>query len=33
MPIEMLRGVLTPQPLERDYRALWKFYGDVPPAQ
>ena len=33
MPIEMLRAVLTPQPLSRDYRAQWKFYGDVPPAK
>jgi len=33
MPIEMLRAVLTPQPLTRDYRAHWKFYGDVPPAK
>jgi uncharacterized protein (DUF885 family) len=33
MPIEMLRAVLTPQPLARDYRAQWKFYGDVPPAK
>ena len=32
MPIEMLRAVLTPQPLARDYRAQWKFYGDVPAA-
>jgi len=28
-----LRAVLTPQPLARDYRAQWKFYGDVPPAR
>lgn len=33
MPIEMLRAVLRPQPLTRDYRAQWKFYGDVPPAK
>jgi uncharacterized protein (DUF885 family) len=33
MPIEMLRAVLTPQPLTRDYRSRWKFYGDVPPAK
>jgi uncharacterized protein (DUF885 family) len=33
MPIEMLRAVLTPEPLERNYRAQWKFYGNVPPAR
>jgi uncharacterized protein (DUF885 family) len=33
MPIEMLRALLTPQPLSPDYRARWKFYGDVPPAR
>jgi uncharacterized protein (DUF885 family) len=32
MPIEMLRAVLTPQPLTRDYRAQWKYYGEVQPA-
>jgi hypothetical protein len=29
MPIEMLRAALTGQPLTRDYRAGWKYYGDV----
>ena len=29
MPIEMVRALLTNQPLTRDYRAQWKFYGDV----
>jgi uncharacterized protein (DUF885 family) len=33
MPIEMLRAALTAQPLSRDYRAQWKYYGDVPPAR
>lgn len=26
MPIEMLRGLLSTQPLSRDYRAQWKYY-------
>ena len=29
MPIEMLRAALTAQPLSRDYRAAWKYYGEV----
>ena len=29
MTIEMLRAALTDQPLTRDYRAQWKYYGDV----
>jgi uncharacterized protein (DUF885 family) len=33
MPIEMLRALMTAQPLTRDYRAQWKFYGDVPAAR
>jgi hypothetical protein len=33
MPIEMLRAVLTAQPLTPDYRAAWKYYGEVPPAK
>jgi hypothetical protein len=33
MPVEMLRAVLTSQPLTRDYRAQWKYYGEVPPAK
>lgn len=33
MPIEMVRALLTNQPLTRNYRAQWKFYGDVPAAK
>ena len=33
MPIEVLRAVLTGRPLTRDYRAQWRFYGDVPAAK
>lgn len=33
MPIEMLRALMTAQPLTRDYRAQWKYYGDVPAAR
>jgi len=33
MPIEMLRALMTSQPLTRDYRAQWKYYGDVPAAK
>lgn len=29
MPIEALRALLTNQPLTRDYKAQWKYYGDV----
>jgi len=29
MPIEALRALLTDQPLTRDYKAQWKYYGDV----
>jgi uncharacterized protein (DUF885 family) len=29
MPIEMLRAALAGQPLGREYRAQWKYYGDV----
>ena len=29
MPIEMVRALLTNQPLTRDYRARWKFYGEI----
>lgn len=32
MPIELLRAALLQQPLARDYRAGWQFYGDVPSA-
>ena len=32
MPIEMLRALMTSQPLTREHRAQWKFYGDVPAA-
>jgi hypothetical protein len=31
MPIEMLRALMTTQPLTRDYRARWTYYGDVLP--
>jgi uncharacterized protein (DUF885 family) len=30
MPIEMLRAAMTSQPLSRDYRAQWRFYGTAP---
>jgi uncharacterized protein (DUF885 family) len=33
MPVEMLRAIVTTQPLARDYKAQWKFYGDVSPAK
>jgi uncharacterized protein (DUF885 family) len=33
MPIEVLRAVLAGRPLTRDYRAQWRFYGDVPAAR
>ena len=33
MPIDVLRAVLTNRPLTRDYRAEWRFYGDVPAAK
>ena len=33
MPIEMLRALMTSQPLTREYRAQWKYYGDVPAAR
>jgi uncharacterized protein (DUF885 family) len=33
MPIEVLRAVLTGRPLTRDYRAEWRFYGEVPAAK
>jgi len=33
MPIEVLRAVLTGRPLTRDYRAGWRFYGEVPAAK
>jgi hypothetical protein len=29
MPIEMLRVLMTDQPLSRDYAANWRYYGDV----
>jgi hypothetical protein len=29
----MLRALMTTQPLTREYRAQWKYYGDVPPAK
>lgn len=27
MPIELLRALIKEEPLRRDYRASWKFYG------
>ncbi|MFO7694584.1 MAG: DUF885 family protein [Vicinamibacterales bacterium] len=33
MPLEILRAVLDGRPLTRDYRAQWRFYGDVPAAK
>jgi len=30
MPVELIRASLTTLPVTRDYRASWKFYGDVP---
>jgi hypothetical protein len=33
MPIEMVRALVANQPLTRDYRAQWKFYGEVPEAK
>ncbi len=31
IPVEMMRADLTNQPLTRDYKTSWKFYGDVRP--
>jgi uncharacterized protein (DUF885 family) len=33
MPIEMLRAGMTAQPLTRDYRSHWRYYGEVPAAR
>jgi uncharacterized protein (DUF885 family) len=33
MPIEMLRALMTTQPLTREYRTQWKYYGDVVPSR
>ena len=33
MPVEMVRARLTGQKLTRDYRADWKFYGDITPGE
>jgi uncharacterized protein (DUF885 family) len=33
MPIEMLRALMTTQPLTREYRTQWKYYGDVTPSR
>jgi dipeptidyl aminopeptidase/acylaminoacyl peptidase len=33
MPVEMVRAVLTNQPLTRDYKPGWKFAGDLPAAE
>ena len=30
IPVEMVRALLTRQPLTRDYASSWKFYGPVP---
>lgn len=30
IPIEMLRAILTRQPLARDFVSTWKFYGPTP---
>jgi hypothetical protein len=30
MPIEMMRASLTKQPLTRDFKTSWKFYGPNP---
>ena len=27
MPVEMIRAILTNQPLEKDHKAHWKFYA------
>jgi hypothetical protein len=27
MPIELLRAILTEQPLKRDFKTNWKFYN------
>ncbi|HSC26989.1 MAG TPA: DUF885 family protein [Vicinamibacterales bacterium] len=33
MPIEMLRALMTGEPLTRDYRAQWRYYGEVQAAR
>ena len=33
MPQEMVRALLAGLPLTRDYKAGWKFYGEVPPSK
>lgn len=33
IPIEVLRALLGNKPLNRDFKAEWKFYGDVPEAE
>jgi uncharacterized protein (DUF885 family) len=30
MPVELVRALLTNQPLRRDYRAEWRFAGALP---
>jgi uncharacterized protein (DUF885 family) len=30
IPVEMVRAILTNQPLTRDYKSNWKFYGPKP---
>ena len=29
MPIEMIRAILTKQPLDKDYTAKWRFYDNM----
>ena len=33
MPIEMMRAALEAKPLTRDYKAGWKYCGEVEPAR
>lgn len=33
IPVEMVRAILTNQPLKRDYKPEWKFYGSIVPAK
>jgi hypothetical protein len=30
LPVEMVRAILTRQPLKRDFKTQWKFYGAIP---
>ena len=29
MPVEMIRAILTAQPLDKDYKTKWKFYDEI----